>query len=406
MMNNNIQNQLYYLESKIKDVESRIYQINQACSTGQYNPYDPNVQQMLNNYTIELNNLKQQYDNTYMNYVNYTRQQQNYSSYNSNYNSQYNSGYNNNSNFEPYSYNYQQSVPQSNYSNSTPGNRFEDPEYQRKTLGTVPPMGPQDNYTPMSNMKSNPVTRTDKLLKEELTLLSSDFNYKILPFVKFTKNDYTEEEVKAIIHLVRKHLKDRGKEFSLKTLMETKELLVKERENIGDTTLFHTYKSAIDVIKRILGHIQLLLNKLFSTVCGMEKNVIKQLTVQNLDYLLNHKEQLKFPNLGEILIRIDNDLRKTFLQENNVKLERCYTDVITFDREVTHDFNYNALDIHMELRDEVITVGSKDTPKTHQVLHHLLMKTPGFTYMDVRTPYGELFFYVVAKGEEILLIRK
>lgn len=402
-MNSNIQNQLYYLESKIKEVESQIYQIDQACRTGQYNPYDPNVQQMMSNYNMELNNLRQQYDNVYRNYVNYNRQQ-NYS----NYNSQYNTGYQNNnaSHFEPYSYRYEQDTNTNTYSSSTPGNRFEDPDYQRKTLGSASPVRLQE--TPGSPAPSSPIVPrgSSKVLKEELTLLSSDLNYKILPSLKFTKNHYNEEEVKAVSQLIRKLLKERGKELTVKTLIELQEILLQEREHMKDPNVFQHYQTALNVIKHLLGHIQLLLNKLFSIVCGMEKNVIKQLTVQNLDYLLSHKEQLKFPNLGEVLIRIDNDLRKTLHQESNGKLERVYTEVITFDKEVSQDFHYKDLEIHMELRDEVITVGPVDTPKTYQVLQQLLRKTPGFTYIDVRSDYGELFFYVVVKGDEILLIRK
>lgn len=396
-----------YLQAELQRLQENIFRMEQDMSRGVIHPQNMQAQQQLYNMRTSYSQLQQQL-NMAMQHYSQQRMMQTQS-----YNTP-GSRFSQPMNYNPYQAsvaNQPQQISLANNSSAV-GSRFDDPKYQEQTAKTFEE-GKSRRSPEEPGALENRTVIEGGCVQKDLVLFTSNFDYTVVPGLTLTKNELTDDEIKIVKETIKKRLQEKRKEISLRSLLELKDLLALEREHTTEETEFRECTLAIRLIADLLGHFQLMINKVVSVVARVPDNVVTKLDQSSVDFLLSCKDNPRLSFVDRVFMRIDKDIRKIFNDATDSRLDREFTEVVMFSKEQKTDeqknnFSLLELEVSTELRDGVVSVDESTTPKTYSVLSQILQNGPksDFGYLFVQSRFDRYFYYIVHHNKKIYLIKK
>lgn len=401
-----------YLQMELQKLQEAIMRMEQDMSRGYINPQDMNAQNQLYNMKNSYNQIRQQLD---------TMMRQQYTNQQYNNQSMVQQGYNPGSRFsQPMNYNPYQSAGMnqtqqvSTSNNSTVvGSRFDNVNYQMETAKPLEEGKSRRWAGETPEALGNRTVIEGRCVQKDLVLFTNNFDYKIVPAMTLTKNDMSDDEIKIVKETLKKRLQEKRKEISLRSLLELKDLLALEKEQTTEKDVFKACTLTIRWIADLLGHFQLMINKVVSVVANVPDNIVTNLDQSSVDFLLSCKDNVKLSFVDRIFMRIDRDLRRIINDATDSKLDREFTEVVMFSNdqkseEQKNNFSKLELEMNMELKDGVVSVDESTTAKTYSVLSQILQTGPksDFGYLYLQSKFDRYFYYIVHHNKKIYLIRK
>lgn len=401
-----------YLQAELQKLQEAIMRMEQDMSRGYINPQDMNAQNQLFNMKNSYNQIKQQLD---------MMMRQQYANQHYNPQPMVQQGYNTGSRFsQPMNYNPYQSAgmnqtQQVSTTNNSPvvGSRFDNVDYQMETAKPFEEGKSRRCAGESPEALGNRTVIEGRCVQKDLVLFTSNFDYKVIPGMTLTKNDMSDDEIKIVKETLKKRLQEKRKEISLRSLLELKDLLALEKEQTTEKDVFKACTLTIRWIADLLGHFQLMINKIVSVVANVPDNILTKLDQSSVDFLLSCKDNVKLSFVDKVFMRIDRDLRRIINDATDSKLDREFTEVVMFSNEQKseeqkNNFSQLELEMNMELKDGVVSVDMSTTPKTYSVLSQILQNGPksDFGYLYLQSKFDRYFYYIVHHNKKIYLIKK
>lgn len=400
-----------YLQTELQKLQEAIIRMEQDMSRGYISPQDIQAQQQLYNMRTRYSQVKQQLDMMMQQYnnVQYNNQAMVQQGYNPG------SRYSQPMNYNPYQSPSMNQVQQVSPSNNSPvmGSRFDNANYQMEAAKPLEEGKSRRWAGESPEALGNRTAIEGRCVQKDLVLFTSNFDYKVVPGMTLTKNEMSDDEIKIVKETIKKRLQEKRKEISLRSLLELKDLLSLEKEQTTEKDVFKACTLSIRLIADLLGHFQLMINRIVSVVANVPDNILTKLDESSVDFLLSCKDNPKLSFVDKVFMRIDRDIRKIFNDATDSKLDREFTEVVMFSKEQKNDeqkisFSNMELEMNAELKDGVVNVDMSTTPKTYSVLSQILQNGPksDFGYLYVQSRFDRLFYYIVHHNKKIYLIKK